>query len=105
MCNLDALLSKIMMKQANNLPKNVIEIIDVGKQFGWKDPFHNQDSYLISMFKDGMRINVYYTTMTVGTCLKHPVKGKTQLFRRGVTMSQLKKIFQNPRVHTYKGYY
>ena len=27
------------------------------------------------------RVNVYYTTGTVATCLDHPRQGKTQLFR------------------------
>ena len=31
---------------------------------------------------DDVRINVYYTTGTVGTYLNHPRMGKTQLFRR-----------------------
>ena len=51
------------------------------------------------------RINVFLSTGTVATCLDHPVKGKTQLFRRKVTMKQMEMIFQKPRVHTGKGYY
>lgn len=51
------------------------------------------------------RINIYLSTGTVATCLDHPVKGKTQLFRKRVTIRQLNEIFRNPRVHTGKGYY
>ena len=60
---------------------------------------------MISFRKESVRINVYYTTRTVGTCLNHPARGKTQLFRREVTMNQLAQIFENPRSHTGKGYY
>lgn len=66
---------------------------DVSKVVSYKNTEHN------------CRINVYYTTGTVGTCLLHPVAGKTQLFRRDVTAKVLRKIFLNPRTHTGKGYF
>lgn len=53
--------------------------------------------------KDGVRLNFYLTTGTVGSSLDHPVKGKTQLFRRKVT--DFSALFDNPRIHTGKGYY
>jgi hypothetical protein len=53
---------------------------------------------------DGTRINVYYTTRTVGTAMDHPTQGKTQLFRRNCTPCELLDIFKNPRVHTGRGY-
>jgi hypothetical protein len=37
---------------------------------------------------------------TVGTALDHPVKGKTQLFRRNQSLEDLAQIFANPRLHT-----
>ena len=36
----------------------------------------NKESKLISFRKGSTRINVYFTTGTVGTCLNHPKKGK-----------------------------
>ena len=52
------------------------------------------------------RLNIYYSTMTVGTCLNHPKKGKTQLFRKNVwNVDLLENLFFNPRFHTRKGYY
>jgi hypothetical protein len=51
------------------------------------------------------RLNVYYSTGTVGTCLEHPRLGKTQLFRRGCTLAVLEEIMANPRVHTQRGYH
>ena len=52
----------------------------------------------------GVRINVYYTTRTIGTAMDHPVQGKTQLFRRNCSDAELVTIMNNPRVHTDKGY-
>ena len=52
-----------------------------------------------------VKIVVYLTTMTVATCISHPKKGKTQLFRKNVSFEQLFKLFKNPRTHTGKGYY
>jgi hypothetical protein len=67
----------------------------------------NETSHVLSFCNQSgsARINVYYTTGTVGTCLRHPQKGKTQLFRREVDVELLNRIFRNPRGHTGKGYY
>lgn len=48
---------------------------------------------------------MYYSTRTVGTSMAHPTKGKTQLFRRRVTLDMLDKLLANPRMHTGRGYY
>ena len=50
-------------------------------------------------------VRLFHTTGTLGTALKHPKKGKTQLFRRDVTtLEELPRILKNPRVNTDKGY-
>jgi len=63
---------------------------------------------MISFVKDidghQARINIYTSKMTVATCVNHPKKGKTQMFRRNVGEKLMNKIFKNPRVHTDKGY-
>jgi hypothetical protein len=51
------------------------------------------------------RVNIYVTKMTVGTCINHPTKGKTQLFRKHQTIASIKEILKNPRIHTNEGYY
>jgi len=52
-----------------------------------------------------MKLNIWCTTGTVGSYLKHPKQGNTQLFRRQIsTWSELNSILENPRVHTDKGY-
>lgn len=64
------------------------------------------DEYImISFVKGDVRINVYPTKMTVSTCIDHPKQGKTQLHRRHVSLKQLREIFNNPRLHTGKGYH
>lgn len=68
--------------------------------------FDYQENIGMASYSDGQtRINVYLTTMTVATCLKHPKKGPTQLFRKNVTVAMLHEIFEYPRKHTGKGYY
>eukprot|EP00579_Thalassiosira_antarctica_P025051 CAMPEP_0202020868 /NCGR_PEP_ID=MMETSP0905-20130828/45506_1 /ASSEMBLY_ACC=CAM_ASM_000554 /TAXON_ID=420261 /ORGANISM="Thalassiosira antarctica, Strain CCMP982" /LENGTH=439 /DNA_ID=CAMNT_0048582575 /DNA_START=40 /DNA_END=1359 /DNA_ORIENTATION=+ len=56
-------------------------------------------------YSNDVKINVYWTTGTVGTCLDHPKRGKTQRFRRHVELRDLVKIFRNPCVRTGAGYY
>lgn len=81
------------------------EIINIAESHGWIFICYQDNIGMISFRKDDMRINIYLTKMTVATCLNHPSKGKTQLYRRNVwRKEELNKIFKNPRVHTDKGY-
>lgn len=83
----------------------VVKMVKMGKDNGWKPIDWQGNLGMLSMWKDDMRLNIYTTTMTVGTCLNHPKKGKTQLFRKNVSMDELEEIYKNPRVHTNKGYH
>ena len=79
----------------------------IARQRGYKETYHNEASKVVS-FCDAqrtVRVNVYYTTRTVGTSLSHPRQGKTQLFRRNVSNEELRRIFDDPRVHTGYGYH
>jgi hypothetical protein len=71
---------------------------------GYREVYYNETSRVISFQRGDVRINVYYTTGTVGTCIDHPRQGKTQLFRRDVDSSLLRTLFNNPRTHTDRGY-
>ena len=88
---------------------NVDDRIDIIKSIAAYQNYqmicHQEANKLLSFRRWGVRVNVYYTKMTVGTCMDHPSKGKTQLFRRNVTRNQLIEIMGNPRTHTGKGYY
>lgn len=81
------------------------KVDEVAFKHGYASIDYQENIGLASYSKDGVRINVYLTTMTVGTCLIHPKKKATQLFRRNVCLKALEEIFENPRVHTGKGYY
>jgi hypothetical protein len=70
----------------------------------WKEIDLQEQNKMISFAKGTARVNVYYTTMTVGTCINHPRKGKTQMFRRNVNMRMLEQLLNNPRLHTGLGY-
>jgi len=72
---------------------------------GVEEISYNPTSRVISFRTvQGVRVNVYYTTRTIGTALDHPLQGKTQLFRRNCSDEELVTIMNNPRVHTDKGY-
>eukprot|EP00978_Attheya_sp_CCMP212_P012556 scaffold31362_cov45-Attheya_sp.AAC.5 len=72
---------------------------------GLKEVTYNPASRVISFqTQDGVRINIYYSTRTIGTALDHPNQGKTQLFRRKCSSQNLFEILQNPLSHTGKGY-
>lgn len=74
--------------------------------------YHNATSRVVSFIKyDGpdddilIRMNVYWTTGTVGTCINHPHEGKTQLFRRLVDLETLRILYRDPRDQAGAGYY
>lgn len=68
--------------------------------------FDYQENIGMASYSNGAtRINIYLTKMTVATCLNHPTKGPTQLFRKNVSKVMLDEIFGYPRKHTGKGYY
>lgn len=87
---------------------NLMEIEDIKKiaiYHGWRE-IPVKALGVISFKRGKQRINVFPRRMIIGTALKHPVKGRTQLFRRYVfSKSLLDKIFTNPRTHTGRGYY
>jgi len=83
-------------------------LVNLAEQYGWKLHDIQKNIGMISFVKiignDPARINIYTTKMTVATCINHPRKGKTQLFRKKVSIELMAKIFENPRTHTHIGY-
>jgi hypothetical protein len=75
----------------------------LARAYGWAEVQFNAKSRVLGFNRGSERVNVIYTTGTVGTCVDHPERGKTQLFREGMTPSQLRDIFVSPRVHTGQG--
>lgn len=67
------------------------------------------DVWLQSYAIGNVRVNIWSNKKnkfyTVGTAINHPVRGKTQLFRRFCDKEEVEKILMNPRIHTGKGYY
>lgn len=84
------------------IPIDIIEKAALAEDYFRID--YQEDKGMISYSDGQTRINIYLTTMTVATCLNHPKKGKTQLFRKNVNLKMLKDIFECPRKHTGKGY-
>lgn len=60
---------------------------------------------MVSFIKSDKKINIYLKRMTVVTCINHPKKGKTQLFRKNCTFKEIEYIFNNPRTYNGKGDY
>jgi len=86
-------------------------VINEASRYGWSyvDYQWSQGELVILEKSDGndrMKLNVWCTTGTVGSFLKHPRQGKTQLFRREChTWDDLYAVFANPRTHGLGGYH
>ena len=100
-----------LLVQANNHGTLDLEVVrDEARLAGLYEIYYNEQSRVVSFastddHSSPVRVNVYYTTGTVGTCLTHPRQGKTQLFRRNVDLSTLAELFREPRLHTGTGYH
>ena len=81
------------------------KIRSIAKKYNYVEVDHQENIFMLSFRLNGVRINVYYSRMTIATCIDHPKKGKTQMFRKGVwDLKLLDKLFQYPRLHTGIGY-
>ena len=64
------------------------------------------DGKVASYSKDGAKVNIFLTTGTVLTSLeKSSGKSQTQLFRRNMTLEDVKKIFEDPKVSVSKAFH
>jgi hypothetical protein len=98
---------------------SIDDVRRAGESRGWRLHSHDTKGKMASFVRstvpgpqllrdDGwwdQRVNLYYSTGTIATSLSHPVSGKTQLFRRDMTLRGVCEIFDNPRTHTGVGYY
>ena len=94
---------------------NVVEsVVERGVAHGWTHHCTQpQQGHLVILHKDNpnggvkkLKLNIWCTTGTVGSYLKHPKQGNKQLFRKDIeTWTELEAILKNPRVHTNKGYH
>lgn len=81
------------------------KLLEYAEYNGWTMLDYQSNIGMVSFDKNDVRLNVYVTTLTCGTALDHPRKGKTQLFRQGIPLDAICKIFKNPRCHSGRGYY
>lgn len=84
------------------LSSSASEIARVGAKHGWIVEQEQRNIGLLILVRGDEQMNVYYTRMTVGTVVSHPKKGRTQMFRRNVSPSQLEMLMQKPRAHSSK---
>lgn len=93
-------------EQLVNLDGEARIVARMAFEYGWKMLWHREEEGRIRFKKNKKDIvDVWYGTMTVGTIIDHPKRGRNQLFRKSQTMKELRMIFENPRVHTGEGYH
>lgn len=72
---------------------------------GWIIVFENPKKNLIAIYNNDFKChaNIMANSRTVITSMRHPREGYTILERRGVGLTELKSIMENPRYHSDKG--
>lgn len=93
-----------LVRDSIMIDDRIKKINSIAVKTGYQSLGYQENIGMLSYKKGDARINVYCSKMTVATCMNHPKKGKTQMFRRCVDMELLQKIFDNPRIHTGLGY-
>ena len=94
-------------EEEQRIPLQEQELDLLARAEGWTSANGDSATNMIAYTRNNERLNFWLTTGTVGSYLWHPkkpTKKRTQLFRREITMSEAAAIFNNPRVHTGKGY-
>jgi len=85
------------------------EVAALANRHGWRLVDYQADIGMVSFVRgagdDEVRVNVYLSKLTVSTALRHPKRGRTQLYRKHVSLRDLERIFERPRAHTGYGYY
>ncbi len=76
----------------------ISQIADMAVRYHCMHIGHNVPSKMLSYLKNGTRINVYYSKMTVGVCLYGG-----QFFVKHVSPKELARIFENPNGYEIRG--
>lgn len=84
---------------------NLFEVDVLARKHGWNILRLHPKTYVLNLERNGVKMNIYLTTLTIQTAMDHPRLGKTQLNRKHLTKREIEQIFINPRSHTQKGYY
>ena len=92
------------------MPKfDVNWVIEQAQRRGWSYVYKPAQGQLVFLERhlhgDKCMLHIWCTTGTVGSYLDHPTQGKTQLYRRNMDEDELKRVMDNPRVHTGEGYH
>lgn len=80
-------------------------VMAAAKEFGWKLTYDKSDKCLLGFRNAGSRcfMDVYLRSKRFVTCLQHPRNGITLLERSNIAVSEIRKIFEDPRTHIGKG--
>lgn len=74
------------------------------KSGGGRNSNYDEDDNAVDV--EFVVLDCWPTTSTIGSYLRHPKRGKTQLFRKECTdPDMLEQIFEDPRTHTNIGYH
>lgn len=68
------------------------QIIDLAHEFHFELLFHKPENFLLRFARDGKRVDVWYSRMTIGIMEPH----LAARFKYDVTEAELVEIFANP---------
>lgn len=72
-----------------NKPTLIRDILTISTTYGWDFLHHDDNCKMLSVSKEKMRINIFYTKMTVVVCIPK----QQQVALKKVSIGELEKIF------------
>lgn len=96
----------------DNLRRCLFKAVLAARGNNWKLHRKNEWNYVFKRYDETygrQTLNFYWNSkrnyrFTVQTTIDHPKKGRNQLNRKNLSIDQALPLFDNPRLHTGKGY-
>lgn len=84
------------------------KIIQLAREAGWQPTYTNTQKQIYGFRNFDFRCHLEIVwsptkSMKVITCMRHPRAGVSILMRDRIGFSDVKQIFNNPRLHTNRG--
>ena len=84
------------------------KIKQIAQKHNWERDFEDWPNATLGFKKgtgnDLVLLRVHFKEHLVSTLLVHPIWGKNKLYRRQVSTFMLERIFENPRLHSSRGF-
>lgn len=88
---------------ARTVSKTEEQFESFARTYGWKLKSHDHKQKFIRYKRDSVTLTLHYESFSVITTMYHPKRGQSRLQRKRLTLTEIERIFENPRTHNTHG--